>query len=85
VIVRARLLLEPDDGDVDRVVQMFSEGPVDAIVLAVEVQAEGSLLRHDLRPTAVCALSIFATDDDLPDERTGPLVRVHATIPAQEA
>lgn len=85
MIVRARLLLEPDDRDVDRVVAMFSEGAVDAIVLTVEVQAEGSLLRHDLRPTCVSALSIFATTDDLPDERTGPLVRVHATTPDQEA
>lgn len=82
---RARLTIVAAAGELEELVNRFAEGAVDVMVELVCVEADGELLRHDLRPLDVTGVSSFATTDQLPDERTGPLVRVYATHPGEEA
>lgn len=86
MIARGRLTLTVEAGALDDVVERFAEGPVIVYLESLTVEAEGELLRHDLRLRSVADVNIaFVAREDIPEERTGPLVRVYATRPDEEA
>lgn len=85
-MIRGRLILECAPGELDAALERFAHGPVDVMLEDVEIGASGERLRHHLRPQSIVTPSVAAIDaDDLPDERTGPLLRLYATHPPQEA
>jgi hypothetical protein len=81
-VIRGRLVLECDAGELEATLEKFAHGPVDFMLEAVEVTASDELLRHDLHPIDAVSVGISVVDrEDLPERRTGPLVRLYATRP----
>lgn len=83
-MIRAHLIVYADVS-ADTIAEKFAQGPVDITVTHVEIRSGEELLRHDLRPQLIEAAASSAVNGNLPDERTGPLVRVFATRPDKEA
>lgn len=84
-MIHGRLTVFSADGlTPDELAQKFAEGAVDLAISELTVAAEDELVRHDLRPQLIEAVGTPATAETPPDGRTGPIVRVHATRPAQE-
>lgn len=79
----ARLTVTAAPGHLEELRLAFDRGPVLVMLETVELKADGELLRDELHPRMLTPVSCLATDIDLPAERTGPLVQVHATCPAR--